>query len=470
MWGSFKPNLVSMRLLFAWLLIFFSAFSIAQKYVVIDSITIAGNRITREAIIRRELTMAVGDTIPVQDLAYNIDRTIFNINNTLLFLKVTADTLSSGFANHITLAITVKERWYIFPSPFVYAAERNFNAWLVHRDITRINYGLNIRWKNFTGNRDRLRIILKHGFDQQAALEYTFPYINRKQTLGLITSISYSQNREIAYYTSGNKLLWQRNPDGQIRTEWEALLGLTYRQGLYNMHELDVLYNYARVGDTILKLNPEFFRTGSSQANFFTIRYKLKRDLRDYVIMPLKGYYVEFVFLKQGLGLLNNELQGPMYAGIRYSKYWELTDRLYFQVGTKLRVGARSRPYYTRYGLGYEMDYIRGYEYNVVEGNGFGFVKTNFKIALLKNRTFYIKQIPTEKFNTIPVTLMLCVHSDMGYASSLEQERNPLNNTLLYGNGVGLELLTYYDKLWRVEYSITREGKSGVFLTFFAAF
>ena len=47
---------------------------------------------------------------------------------------------------------------------------------------------------------------------------------------------------------------------------------------------------------------------------------------------------------------------------------------------------------------------------------------------------------------------------------------NDLANTSLYGAGLGLNVVTYYDKMLRIEYSINKEFEGGFYLHFEAPF
>ncbi len=466
---QYRTRLLSILLIFTATLFIFKA-SFAQQHFVVGKISISGNKITRERIIHRELNLKEGDTIPADQIQAKLDRMKFNVTNTLLFIFVNIDTVSMG-GNALEIKVNVKERWYIFPTPIILTAERNFSSWLVHKDITRLDYGLMVIWKNFTGNRDRLKAIAKYGFNEQYYLEYAFPFLNKAQTIGIFASCSFVRNHEIPYYSENNKLLFERDNKKYIRREWEADLGITYRHGLYNVHQFDVSYLNTKVEDTIIKLNPNFFNNGSNLGQYFSLTYNFKRDLRDYKIFPLTGYYIEAEASKLGIGVLKNEVKAQFYASIKATRHWVLTDGVYFQLGAKVKLGSSVSPYYTRYGLGYELDFVRGYERNVFEGRYFGYLKSNLKFALFKDKIYKLKFIKTEKFNTIPVSLFFNLHTDFGYVNDVQwKEANPMNNTFLMGSGLGFELLTYYDKLWRLEYSVTRQGKSGLFLTFFAAF
>jgi hypothetical protein len=47
-------------------------------------------------------------------------------------------------------------------------------------------------------------------------------------------------------------------------------------------------------------------------------------------------------------------------------------------------------------------------------------------------------------------------------------DTSPLSNRYLHGMGAGIDYVTYYDLVFRVEYSWNREGEHGLFLHFTA--
>jgi hypothetical protein len=64
-------------------------------------------------------------------------------------------------------------------------------------------------------------------------------------------------------------------------------------------------------------------------------------------------------------------------------------------------------------------------------------------------------------------SLYLGLFSDMGYIIDRQTDQdNALSNSLLWGNGISLDYVTYYDKLLRIEFSVNHLGEKGVFLHF----
>jgi hypothetical protein len=73
--------------------------------------------------------------------------------------------------------------------------------------------------------------------------------------------------------------------------------------------------------------------------------------------------------------------------------------------------------------------------------------------------------INNEKFSLIHYALYVNFFADFGYVhDDIFFKDNPYSNNLLAGAGIGLDLVTYYDKVFRTEFSINRQGDTGVYL------
>ena len=114
---------------------------------------------------------------------------------------------------------------------------------------------------------------------------------------------------------------------------------------------------------------------------------------------------------------------------------------------------------------------MRGYEYNVIDGKHFALVRSTIKFALVPEKKHSIGFIPTPKFSLIHYALYLTVFADAGYVWQpqwIGQQNNLLPETFLAGAGLGVDLVTYYDKVVRLEYAVNKSGKSGIFIHFIA--
>lgn len=95
----------------------------------------------------------------------------------------------------------MQEAWYIFPVPIFEWIDRNFNVWWVeqHRDLDRINLGIDFTHINLAGRRDRLNFQAKYGYVRQYGLKYAFPYLNKAKTLGLDGQVSYQKKEKLTF-------------------------------------------------------------------------------------------------------------------------------------------------------------------------------------------------------------------------------------------------------------------------------
>ena len=155
----------------------------------------------------------------------------------------------------------------------------------------------------------------------------------------------------------------------------------------------------------------------------------------------------------------------------KLDKYVEPYNRFYIGSSFKAKYSTEGeQPYFIQKALGYD-DYVRGYEYYVVDGQSYWLSKTAAKYALIEKTTFDIPYVKMKQFNKSHYSLYLGVFSDLGYViDNQNQEQNSINNSLLWGKGIALDYVTYYDKLLRIEYSINALGEKGVFLHFSSPF
>lgn len=151
----------------------------AARYIIGD-IVIAGNKKTRKSIILREIPVHTGDAYSLSDLVKKFEDARRQLMNTALFHAVVV--AAKGFnGNVIDIAVTVKERWYLFPLPYFKPVDRNLNQWLVEQNasLSRVNYGAKILYNNATGNNDKFRLWLMSGYTKQLSVGYDRLYIDK---------------------------------------------------------------------------------------------------------------------------------------------------------------------------------------------------------------------------------------------------------------------------------------------------
>lgn len=437
-----------------------------QDSVQIDRIFIIGNRITKEKIIKRELSLTEGQKQSREKLAELIEADKNKILNTRLFLSANISIIDVD-NQKIDLIVRVVERWYIFPFPLLELADRSFNEWWTNqnRDLSRINYGLKLYKYNMRGMNETLILNAQFGFTKLFGLQYNFPYIDRAQKIGLKVSGFYSENNNLNYLTIDHRM---QDLDSIKTRSWMRKrvmfgLDLNYRRSFYNIHTFSLNYFNNQIRDTVAVLNPFYFLDGANRQRFFNLEYNFRRDLRDFVSYPLNGFMLQGNISKLGLGIYNDINQVEF--SLSYAQYADLGKGFYLSGLFSGRTTYPDvQPYIANNGVGFGSNIIRGYDLYVIEGQHFIMNKTTIKKKIFSHRQKLGKFIPLEEFSTFPIDIYFKAFFDSGYIrnnwSFPENSNLRFTNKYIYGGGVGLDIVSFYDMVMRFEYSMNGFGES----------
>ncbi|RYD55113.1 MAG: hypothetical protein EOP56_17235 [Sphingobacteriales bacterium] len=429
--------------------------------VRIRNIIIAGNKKTRDKIITREMSVRIGDTVLRDSLDLLNDQNKKRLWNLSLFTDVTV-TAAKANGNEVDIFVLVKEQWYIFPELFFKLADRNFNVWWTeqNRDIRRANLGVVLRHKNFRGNMESLGISAQIGYTQRFGLEYFKPYLDRQQKHGAGASFSFSNNIETYYKTDSNKLRFVRTPPGRhIISQFTAAAVYTYRPRYSSRHLIELRYRNYRIDDTVLELNTEYFANSSNKMKLIELMYQLEYNKVDNWIYPLTGTkFVGHSVSRKGIEGFNFQ----QYFTAEYSRFNQVSRKWYTAGILRAKTSfPEDQPYIFRNGLGTESEYVRGYEYYVIDGSQYGIARASLKYELLNIR---LVNLPLKYLPVIPIRLYPKVFADAGYVRSIRPLNSFLNNRPLYSAGVGLDVVSTYDFKLRLEYTWNHLGEKGLFL------
>ena len=437
--------------------------------VIINRISVDGNHQTRSSIILRELLFHEHDTLLLRTFSEAIRSSRQNIFNTRLFNFVTIDTAcEAGNFLHTDVMIHVVERWYIWPIPYFEISDRNINSWLATMDFSRLTYGIDLTISNVRGRNETLRFPVHFGFNRQFGFDYTIPYINRKKTIGFGVGVQLDQNHELIVKSVNNKPVYYKDPTGFIQQNIYSYLEMRFRPSIYSYHSVRLSYSAYSFSDSLLHI-PNYAYHDKAYLNFFTIYYQMKADHRDIAYYPLKGSYFDFLIEQNGLW---NSPVNELYVKSNFRIYRQLYKRWYYAAGVTAKYTfTGASPYFLQEGLGYGREFVRGYEYYVIDGTHFALFKNNLKFALIRPGVLDVGFLKSQKFNPIPYAFYLNLFADLGYVYNGDEEQgriNDLQNKLLIGGGIGIDFATYYDIVTRVEFSINRNGFPGVYLHFTA--
>jgi len=459
-------------LIIACLLVLYPSFSQEKKeYSLLDSIEFLGVKKTKSWIIQREIYLKKGDTLWLsqeKEQVEAIKNRLFNLN---LFLSVDVSfEPQDSFSKK--LIIKVKERFYFFAAPIFELADRNFNEWWYDRnhDFSRTNYGLLLIKKNVRGRNETLEFNFQAGFLGKFKIAYKIPYIDKKQRYGLQMAFAYNQYKNLAYQTEANKLVFLRNED-ILKDRYLAELRVSRREGFYQFHHLDMRFMKASLADTILRLNASYHLDSQSIQQYFFVGYQYTYDNRDFATYPLTGQRISLGLEKTGILATDNLNLWTL--KLAWQRYYAFQPKWYVDASLGARfLWHQGQPYSNASALGYGNDLPRAYQLYVVDGQHYGIFKTTLKHELFKTKKHF-SFIPIKQFATIPLAVYPNWHFDMAYAADnvfVQKQANPLANQLLWGTGLGLDFITYYNTVFQVDFTYNKHQEWGLFFSFDSSF
>ncbi len=434
--------------------------SLSADKVLVRFINIDGNRKTRSRIIYRELSITPDSYVERKELAAVTELNRKRVFNLSLFTEVVIKT-DTVDANTVDWTIVVKEQWYLFPEVTFKLADRNFNVWWVEQnhDIRRANIGLTIKDRNFRGNLEQLSVTAQIGYTQRFGIEYYRPYVDKQQKHGFGVSVFMAQNEEKFYITDSNKWKFARTPGNYVIREFEGAINYVYRPRYASRHLFELRYRDHRISDTITLLNPEYYEDGGNTLKLIELGYRYDLNLVDNWNYPLEGFKA----------VVNSDIRIG-WKGVRFQAYL-MSELGYFKKLTKKWLVStifrgrvtfpEDQPYAYRSAMGVDDEYVRGYEYYVIDGSQYGILRHNLKYELLNTA---IRKIPIRYISVLPVRLYPKVYVDVGYGRNKFPGNSTLNNRMLYAAGFGMDIVSAYDFKLRLEYSFNHLGEKGLFL------
>lgn len=438
-----------------------SAKTLAQEFLSVESISVNGNDRTKLSYIQKLLPFSVGDSIGKQHLSSTLKEGQTNLTNSKLFNSVTTETAFPD-SGKVRILIYVEERWYLYPVPYASIADRNFNEWWVdrNRSLQRLVFGGDIVQKNLSGHNDDLKMSVLVGFEQKIRAKYSIPFLSKSKKWGFTSGMEWVENKTVAVTTADNKLqFWQS--DGRLRQKLDIYTGITFQPKFLKIHELNLAYGNFQIHDSLASHHPDYLLNDESHLHFFRLSYSFLLDKRDYRGYPTSGYLIgatiqETVFSK------NNHITSGLF---RLNKHLS-TGRLTFSSQSVVYTSwPQNQPYALQNGFGWGNNLVRGYNYYVIEGENYFIQKLSLsrKTSTISIKTPFLPS-QAKELNT---TLYPKIFLDVGYVSSAQfNENGELDNRLLIGFGAGVDLLSYYDSVWRLEYAVNNQWESGFFLNF----
>lgn len=440
---------------------------LADEVFIVNTIQVDGNKVTKTSTILRELSFNIGDTLTLSEFNQKVTQSELNITSQWLFNFIDFEVSYSG--NLIDVVIKVVERWYVWPYPILEISERNFNVfWDSLRlsnftDFSRLNYGIFLNWYNFRGNNELLKLKFRKGYKEHYLFEYDIPYINRSKTLGSIFLVEWFRMKQFHFNTIDNKLLYTELEDDHLNS-WNASICLQLKKHLNTTHRFIIQHSGVDCPPNVLLLNQTFLPFRSSMFQYSKLEYHFENEKRNSISYPIEGSFNE-VLLSYYKGVGNDFQNVSLSAKSEY--HFTLKPRLHLGNSIKLKWQSNNQlPYVLNESLGFE-DYLRGYEYYVIDGETFGISKTAIKYELIPKTKLQLPYLKMDQFKKAFYSVYFSIFADMGMVLNHQHKKiNDLNNIWLASQGVSIDFVTYYDKLIRLEYARNHLNEWGVYIHF----
>ena len=448
------------------LFLFFSLRSTAQQDsvpFVIGRIFIQGNKTTRSYIILRELSFKTGDTVVLSNLVSAFKDAHDRLFNTRLFNEVVV--YIREFRGYVAdIGIDVKERWYIFPLPYLKPVDRNFTEW-AQKDYSlgRIDYGAKFTHFNFTGRNDQLTAWLITGYTRQFELYYNLPFVDKRLRHGFGFGFSYAEQNELDVGTTGNTQQFINSDTiGYAGKNLSRALSFSaryfFRPGLKVRHTVNFNLVSVRIDSAVTVANPHYLNNGATNVIYPELAYTFNYTDVDYVAYPLDGIIFQSSLTRRDI---NSEMD-LWQLSARLTRSWPIARKWWFGIqNVNVLKWPLSQPFYNQNLIGYGDMYLRGLDRYVVDGNA-GSVLRNTIIRELFNFNIPFTRIASH--DRIPFRIYATAFSDCGYAYNRDFTSNSLVNRMLYTAGFGIDIITFYDLNFRFDYSFNQLGQNGLFL------
>lgn len=433
-----------------------------RAFFIPDSIEFSGNKRTQEQILRRELLFTEGDSLYYADTTEVFRKSEENLVNTSLFnfAEINADSLG-------IIHVSVTERWYIWPGVYWTIEERNFNVWLRDPSFEKITYGVYFEHENFRGRKEELKLLFKTGYNQLAGFSYQIPYIDKSKRIGLFVAAAVQGSHSVNYFVSDHELQNVKSDTAYLFKNVFMDVGLTYRKGIHQLHKFTLGYDHFQSVPGVFALNPSFM--AGEKLDMLGLNYQFRLDYRNYRSYPLQGWYFDAELNFGGLVGFSEQKMQNIFIKSTSRKYFRIMPHLYWASGLTFLCRADQIYYFSEMtAMGFNTDYVRGYEYYVIPSRHFYIQKNNLKFEVLPPKVFRLPWIKADKFAKVPVSIYVNAFFDHANSVAYPGVSDAFSGQWQYGYGLGIDLVTYYDKVFRLEYSINRFNENGVFLHFTA--
>jgi hypothetical protein len=413
-------------------------------------------------IIQRELNFTLNDTVTLGQILQKQNDYCTRLNNSPIIAYANCKVDTIGF-KQLHFHFTIKESFPFLINFNASLADRNFNIWWNDQNASfrRLNFAGKITKLNVQGLNRTLSMDFQYGFTNRIGLKYSIPEMGNSQNHELSFTADYMYTKEFHHLIENNKQKFYRNEKLDLLQKIHAEVQFTYRYQYASKFSVALGRCDYTIAKELSDVSPNFL--GKEKINLFywenILQYKFLRI--DNTFYPKKGLQARIIFNNKFSTTFQQVQQSSVYAFLIH--YKTLPHQLYTVFSSRNRwMFKQSDAFVLQRALGFGYDYIRGYEYYVMNGSHFSCQKLDLKKEVFFH-TFNQKKIM--RTPQLPVYFYPKVFADYGYVQSISDGlNNQLRNIPLYSIGAGFDFMI--DRLFmaRIEYAMNHLKQKGLFL------
>jgi hypothetical protein len=230
-----------------------------------------------------------------------------------------------------------------------------------------------------------------------------------------------------------------------------------FRPAIRTRHFLRLSFNDVKIDSAVTVWNPHYFNNSLTRVFYPELSYSVNYNNVDYVPYPLRGFLFE-------TGVMQRGINADMHLTQVYAKSVEafgIAKKTFFVSQNMGLVKLPfDQPFYNLQMLGYGDFYLRGLERYVMDGVAGGLIRNTLLQQLF---SFSIPFLRGTSHDRIPFRIFAKTYVDGGYAYNQNPGNNILVNRFLYTGGAGFDIVTFYDFVFRFEYSLNQLGEKGFY-------
>ncbi len=410
---------------------------------------IAGNKVTKNEVITRELSFLKDSTFTKKQLQEDADKLI----NLGIFDKVKIDAVPADqTGENFSVIIEINEGPNIIPIP---------QGGIYEGELKKIWLGMNLKLKNFQGKNEEIGSSFGIGYQPFIELSYRDNWIGNESHFFIFTNLGYHKfiNREIPYESLNGSLKDSLREYSTNR--FNGTIGIGKFLSRYSRMSLAYSYNYNDVPDYV----PGRTINNNGVDNYSTVSLEFNYDKRNDIEYTLNGIYLDIFYLKYGIG---NNLDFHR-AGFDFRKFVPIKISNDYSVTFAFRfynenTFGGSAPDYLKSTLGYD-NYIRGYNDYLYKGDNIFLFQSEFRIPVIKpflvegKKHPIIKSLPVFKDFYYQYGLYGTLFYELGGITSNNEPKPYSNIPFKNGYGIGLNALLPFNFIARMDF-VFRPGIS----------